>query len=50
MHTFTCGGITITYGGLSYVNQVMGYYTSGNTFNMASALFAYSKAAEEYIG
>ena len=50
MHTFTCGGITITYGGLSYVNQVMGYYTSGTTFNMASALYAYSRAAEAYIG
>ena len=28
----TCGNITITYGGLSYVNQVMTYYTSGTTF------------------
>ena len=50
MHTFTCGDLTITYGGLSYVNQVMKAYTSGTTFNMASALYAYSKAAEEYIG
>ena len=50
MHTFTCGNITITYGGLSYVNQVMTYYTSGTTFDMASALYAYSKAAESYIG
>ena len=50
LHVFTCGGITITYGGLSYVNQVMTYYTEGTTFDMASALFAYSKAAEEYIG
>ena len=50
MHTFTCGNITITYGGLSYVNQVMKAYTSGNTFNMASALYAYSRAAEAYIG
>ena len=50
MHTFTCGSITITYGGLSYVNQVMTYYTSGTTFDMASALYAYSKAAEAYIG
>ena len=50
MHTFTCGNITITYGGLSYVNQVMTYYTSGTTFDMASALYAYSKAAEAYIG
>ena len=50
MHAFTCGNITITYGGLSYVNQVMTYYTSGTTFDMASALYAYSKAAEAYIG
>ncbi len=50
MHVFTCGGITVTYGGLSYVNQVMTYYTEGTTFEMASALYAYSKAAEAYIG
>ena len=50
MHVFTCDGITVTYGGLSYVNQVMTYYTSGTTFDMASALYAYSKAAEAYIG
>ena len=50
LHVFTCGGITITYGGLSYVNQVMTFYESGTTFDMASALFAYSKAAEAYIG
>ena len=50
MHVFTCGNITITYGGMSYVNQVMTYYTSGTTFDMASALYAYSKAAEAYIG
>ena len=50
MHVFTCGGITVTYGGLSYVNQVMTYYSSGTTFEMASALYAYSKAAEAYIG
>ncbi len=50
MHVFTCGGITVTYGGLSYVNQVMTYYKSGTTFEMASALYAYSKAAEAYIG
>ncbi len=49
MHTFTCGGITITYGGLSYVNQVMTYYTSGATYDMASALYAYWQAAENYI-
>ena len=50
LHTFTCGDITITYGGLSYVNQVMTYYTEGTTFDMASALYAYSMAAEVYIG
>ena len=48
MHVFTCGDITIHYGGLSYVNQVMTYYTSGTTFDMAVALYNYSQAAEAY--
>jgi len=47
-HTFTCGGITIHYCGLSYVNQVMGYYTEGTTFDMAAALYNYSQATEAY--
>jgi len=47
-HTFTCGGITVTYCGLSYVNQVMGYYTEGTTFDMAAALYNYSQATEAY--
>lgn len=45
MYVFTCGGITVTYGGLSYVNVVMGLYTEGSIFNVASALYAYSKTA-----
>jgi len=47
-HSFTCGGITVTYCGLSYVNQVMGYYTEGTTFDMAAALYNYSQATEAY--
>jgi len=47
-HTFTCGVITVTYCGLSYVNQVMGYYTEGTTFDMAAALYNYSQATEAY--
>ena len=50
MIVFTCGGITVNYGGLSYVNQIMNSYTEGTTFDMASALFAYSKATEAFIG
>jgi len=49
-HTFTCGNITVTYCGLSYVNQVMGYYTEGTTFDMAVALYNYSQATEAYAG
>ena len=50
MQVFTCGDITIHYGGLSYVNQVMSYYKNGTTFDMAVALYHYSQAAEAYIG
>ena len=50
MYVFTCGGITIRYSALSYVNQVMNHYTEGAAFNTASALYAYAKAAEAYIG
>ena len=49
-HTFTCGDITITYCGLSYVNQIMKNYTEGTTFDMAVALYNYSQATEAYIG
>lgn len=48
MYVFTCGGITIQYSGLSYVNQVMNQYDSGAAFDMASALYTYAKAAETY--
>jgi hypothetical protein len=48
MCVFTCGGITIRYSGMSYVNQVMNQYRSGTTFDMASALYAYAIAAETY--
>lgn len=49
-YVFTCGGITIHYSGMSYVNQVMNKYQEGPLFDMASALYAYAKAAEAYIG
>jgi hypothetical protein len=48
-HTFTCGDITITYCGLSYVNQIMKSYTEGTTFDMAVALYNYSQATEAFI-
>ncbi len=49
MHTFTCGGITVRYSALSYVNQVMTACDSGETYDMACALYAYWQAAENYI-
>ena len=51
MHTVTVGGLTIRYGGLSYVNQVIKnpqYATEAMT-NAAKALFAYNKMAENYF-
>ncbi len=47
MHTFTCGGITVTYGALSYVNQATAL-GDGATYDMACALYAYWQAAEAY--
>ncbi len=49
LHVFTCGGITVTYGALSYVNQVMNAYDDGTLFDMAAALYAYWQAAENYL-
>ena len=51
MHTVTVGGLTVRYGGLSYVNQVIKnpqYATEAMT-NAAKALFAYNKMAEDYF-
>ena len=51
MYTVTVGGITVTYGALSYVNQVMNYpQATAETVNMAKALFAYYEAAMAYKG
>ena len=51
MHTVTVGGITVRYGGLSYVNQVIKnpqYATQGLT-DAVKALFTYHKMAEDYF-
>ena len=51
MHTVTVGGLTIRYGGLSYVNQVIKnpQYATEEMTNTAKALFAYNKMAENYF-
>ena len=50
MHTVTIGGITVTYGGLSYVNQVLRYENAGESLvNTVKALFAYNKMAENFF-
>ena len=50
MHTVTCGGITVEYAALSYVNQVMNFAAATpETVEMAKALYAYYLAAADYI-
>jgi hypothetical protein len=48
-HTFTCGDITLTYCGLSYVNQMLGIYNQGVIYDMVLALYYYSQATEAFI-
>ena len=43
-------GITVQYGGLSYVNQVLRYSASGEALvNAVKALFTYNQMAENYF-
>jgi hypothetical protein len=51
MHTVSVGGLTIRYGGLSYVNQVIKNpaYATAEMTEAAKALFAYNKMAETYF-
>ena len=50
MHTLTIGGITVTYSGLSYVNQVLRYENAGESLvNTVKALFIYNKMAERFF-
>ena len=51
MYQVTVGGITVSYGALSYVNQVMNFaQATAQTVNMAKALYAYYEAAAAYAG
>ena len=51
MYEITVGGITVTYGAMSYVNQVLNYAdATPETVEMAKALFAYYQAAIAYKG
>jgi len=50
MHEFCIGGYTVTYAGLSYVNQVLSSGTTDSaTIDLAKALYAYYQAAMDYI-
>ena len=48
MFEFSVGGLTVTYGALSYVNSKLSS-SNENTVYMAKALFAYYQAAEAYF-
>ena len=49
MQEVTVGGITVRYGALSYVNQVLNFAAATpETVNMAKALFVYYEAAKAY--
>ncbi len=51
MQEVTVGGITVRYGALSYVNQVLNFAAATpETVNMAKALFVYYEAAKAYAG
>lgn len=50
MYTFSCGNVTLTYGAMSYVEQVLNNSAAPETLvNVAKALYAYSQAAQAYI-
>jgi hypothetical protein len=51
MHTVSVGGLTIRYGGLSYVNQVVknSQYVGKAMTDIAKAIFTYNKMAEAYF-
>ncbi len=51
MYQITCGGITVSYCGLSYVKSTLEYpgFTE-DAKNMARALYGYAMAANEYFG
>jgi hypothetical protein len=49
MYEFTVGGLTVTYGALSYVNSKLNA-TDAEHVNLAKALYAYYAAAEAYFG
>ena len=50
MHTFTVGELSLSYGVLSYVNNVVAHSTNEAAVNVAKALYAYYVAAEAYLG
>ena len=51
MHTVSVGGLSVSYGGLSYVNQMMNWTSATEAgLNMAKALYLYNQAANTYFG
>ena len=49
MMEFSVGGLTVTYGPMSYVNSKLGV-SNEDTVNLARALYAYWQAAEALLG
>ena len=48
---FSVGGITVTYGPMSYVNsKLTNSKTNADTLNLVKALYAYWQAAEALLG
>ena len=51
MMEFSVGGITVTYGPMSYVNsKLTNSKTNADTLNLVKALYAYWQAAEALLG
>jgi hypothetical protein len=48
MYEFSVGGLTVTYGALSYVNSKLGAEDAASV-NLAKALYGYYAAAEAYF-
>ena len=50
VQTFQVGGLSLRYSALSYVNVVLRYPNDSKLVDVVKALYAYSMAAEAYIG
>ena len=51
VYTFQLGGLTLTYSGMSYINQVQNHSSNDvNLMNLAKTLYEYCQAANVYFG